>query len=380
MTTTEFNDELELANLQHRGSDLVAERAGLPLAVAEPTLVTYRSFGIGIFGVVMRFAGMPLEKVALFMNSSQVSGKGQFRQAFRLTFKDGALAPYKVVGPASLTAWFFQYSAMGFAFQFFDRGLSKMLIVKPVYYGHELMQPPVEEDISLNYRLKSTFKTCLSPMLAAALETQVSNRAEVQRFFGREQFTAIERSLKLNPLSKTAGPAFAPCMMRNLIMCQTTFILTPITYKLYFPQEKKTNTSLFWFGLGMNIFVGNLVAITQQALWGRSLDYLAKHGNINYSNIIKEGLEKEGMKAFFTPPKWASRVMMNAPAQGVLPWFYNEILPMGEDTVIRAVKKFAYDPFSAEVEILKEARRPIETASIMALPTDANYTANSPRQ
>ena len=29
----------------------------------------------------------------------------------------------------------------------------------------------------------------------------------------------------------------------------------------------------FAFGLGMNIFVGNTVAITQQALWGRALDY-----------------------------------------------------------------------------------------------------------
>lgn len=58
----------------------------------------------------MRFSGMPLEKIALVMNSSQVSGKGQFRQAIKLTFQDGALAPYRVVGAASLTAWFLQYS------------------------------------------------------------------------------------------------------------------------------------------------------------------------------------------------------------------------------------------------------------------------------
>ena len=60
----------------------------------------------------MRFVGMPLEKIALYMNSSQVSGQGQFQQAIRLTFVEGALAPYRVVGPSSLTAWFMQYSVM----------------------------------------------------------------------------------------------------------------------------------------------------------------------------------------------------------------------------------------------------------------------------
>ena len=38
-------------------------------------------------------------------------------------------------------------------------------------------------------------------------------------------------------------------------------------YKLYYPQEQKGVTSLFWFGLGFNIFAGNVVAITQQSLW-----------------------------------------------------------------------------------------------------------------
>jgi hypothetical protein len=98
--------------LQRRGTDLVAQRVGLPYSVAEPALVTYRSVGIGIFGVVMRFSGMPLEKIALYMNSSQVSGRGQLQQAMKLTFRDGLLAPYRVVGSASLVAWFFQYSVM----------------------------------------------------------------------------------------------------------------------------------------------------------------------------------------------------------------------------------------------------------------------------
>ena len=387
------------------------------MAIVEPTLVTYRAAGIGVFGVLMRYAGMPLEKIALFMNSSQVSGSGQFNQALRLTFKDGFMAPYRVVGPASITAWFFQYSVMGFAFQFFDHGLSKLLGVKPVYYGQELMLPPVKEVHDINYSVKSSFKTLLSPILAAALETQVSNRAEVQRYFGRQQFAQIERSLMLNPVMRSAGPAFAPCMVRNLIMCQTTFVMTPITYKLYFPQEYKNKTrygkhfdilscarscirlklyttvlltnrncsrSLFWYGLAMNIFGGNVIAITQQALWGRSLDYLAKHGQINYSNVVREGYQKEGLKAFFTGPKWFSRVLMNAPAQGVLPWFYNEILPLGEDAVMRAVKVCVYDPFLREMEHLKEElneTRAVDTSTAsLKLPTsETNYTANSDR-
>lgn len=98
--------------LQRRDTDLVADRVGLPYSIAEPALVTYRSVGIGVFGVVTRFSGMPLEKIALYMNSSQVSGRGQLQQAIKLTFRQGLLAPYRVVGKASVVAWFFQYSVM----------------------------------------------------------------------------------------------------------------------------------------------------------------------------------------------------------------------------------------------------------------------------
>ena len=63
----------------------------LPASLESSIRMTYRSVGIGTFGVIMRWGGMPLEKIALFMNSSQVSGKGQFGQAVKLTFKDGTL-------------------------------------------------------------------------------------------------------------------------------------------------------------------------------------------------------------------------------------------------------------------------------------------------
>lgn len=211
-----------VVGLQRRDTDRVASNVGLPEAIVEPILVTYRSVGIGLFGVVMRFAGMPLEKIALFLNSSQVSGKSPFQKALKLTFQEGYLAPYRVVGPASITAWFFQYSVMGFAFQFCDHGLSKLLDVQPVYYGDEIMQPPVQEEVSTQYRLKSTIKTLVAPLLSATLESMVSNRAEVQRYYGPDKFKVVQQGLKLNPLAKGAGfgVAFAPNMMRNLSTSQ----------------------------------------------------------------------------------------------------------------------------------------------------------------
>ena len=133
------------SRLTKRHTQVVAEEFGLPMEVTRPALVTYRSLGIGVFGTFMRFVGMPLEKIALFMNSSQVRGPNPFQQALRLTFENGVLSPYRVVGPASFTAWLFQYSVMGFAFQFFDNMLSRLLNVKPVYYGPELMEPPSRE-------------------------------------------------------------------------------------------------------------------------------------------------------------------------------------------------------------------------------------------
>jgi hypothetical protein len=354
-------------NLQRRDTELQAEAAGLPLAIVEPTLVTYRSVGIGIFGVVMRFSGMPLEKMALFMNSSQVSGKNQVAQSLRLTFKEGALAPYRVVGPASLVAWFLQYSIMGFAFQFFDHSISNMLGVKPVYYGSELMSPapPKDENADTAYFMKSAVARLLSPVLAAFLETKVSNRAEVQRYYGPEKLAKVERQLGLSPLARAAGPAFMPNVMRNVIMCHTTFLITPITYKLYFPQEKKSKSSLFWYGLGMNMFVGNVMAITQQALWGRTLDFAAKEGRIHYGSIVRQGFQKDGLAAFITGPKWFSRVLMNAPAQGVLPWFYNEVLPIGEPTVLAVVKNVLYDPLLKQSHEVRQHRiaRQLTTSS-----------------
>ena len=330
--------------------------------VANTALIGYRSVGIGGFGAIMRYIGMPLEKIALYMNSSQVStavagGPSQFQQAMALTFREGYLSPYRVVGVNSMTAWFMQYSVMGIAFQFFDTMLSNALNIQPMYYGRELMEPPSSSRSSSDssdstYYARESFKAIMSPLLAASLESLVSNRAEVQRFYGPKVFQDVmtqaytNGNLKsINPLVHYTGPAYMSNVMRNIIMCQTSFMITPYTYKMYFPQEYKNKTSLFYYGLSLNIFVGNVIAITQQALWGRSLDYLQKNHTIHYTNVIRNGYEREGMSAFFTTSKWMSRVLMNAPAQGTLPWFYNEILPLGEYNFLYAFYHYMYQPF-----------------------------------
>lgn len=319
----------------------------LPEAVQSATSIAYRSTGLGLYGAAMRYVGMPLEKIALYMNSAQVSGKNQLQQAITLTFQDGKFAPYRVVGSASGVAWFLQYSVMGMVFQLVDKSLSQTLGIEQMCYGSQLMEDPkqdanVKKSTDPNAALKTCSKILLAPVIAGMVESTVSNRAEVQRYFGIQKFAQIEKSLKWNPLSRICGPAFLANSSRNCIMSATSFVITPVLYRQYFPQEKKSQGSLFWFGLGVNIFIGNIVAITQQALWGRALDYTVTGStaarNIHYKSVIQEGLSKEGKAAFFTVPKWASRVMMNAPVQGTLPWFYNEVLPLGEDNILSAVK------------------------------------------
>ena len=59
------------------------------------SLVLYRSVGLGGYGAALRFVGMPLERVALISNSTQIKkdSGSPIRQAIRLAFQDGALAP-----------------------------------------------------------------------------------------------------------------------------------------------------------------------------------------------------------------------------------------------------------------------------------------------
>lgn len=305
--------------------------------------VTYRSVGLGVYAVAVRFATMPLEKLAMIMNSSQVSGSNQASKALKIVFKDGFATPYRTVGPASVAAWFFQYSVMGFIFQASDTALSKVFGVERICYGDELMEPPAppRENVPAIDTIKQAGKCILAPILAGSIEAAVANRAEGQRFWGIEKQAKIEKKLKWNALARQCGPGFVANANRNVVMSSTSFVLTPVLYQKYYPQEEKGTTTLLWFGMGMNIFFGNVIAITQQALWGRALDHAASGGgrNIHYGTVIKDGMAKEGPAAFFTPQKWFARVLMNAPIQGTMPFFYNGVLPMGEAPVVNAMAK-----------------------------------------
>ena len=150
-------------------------------------------------------------------------------------------------------------------------------------------------------------------------------------------------------------------------------------YKLYFPQEHKNKSSLFWFGLGLNVFVGNVVAITQQALWGRSLDYLRQHGKIQYRAVVQQGLTSDGIAAFFTFPKWFSRVLMNAPAQGTLPWFYNEVLPLGEPFFLRGFKTMVYDGFLSRGQTAEDLQFSLKEEDSQSSNTESARSCNIQR-
>lgn len=323
--------------------------------------VVYRSTGLGIYGSVIRYVGMPLEKIALFTNSSQVSGTGQIGQAIALTFsKNGErcyYAPYRVVGPASLVSWFLQYSIMGMVFQLCDAGISSALGIERVPYGSQIMEDPsLDDERKINDppsanggtfdSIKNAAKLFLAPIMSGSIEACVANRAEVQRHYGLDRFKEVESTLYggrkdvQSLVRRFSGAAFIANASRNTVMSASSFVITPILYRKYYPQEQKCASTLFWFGLGINMFVGNCIAITQQALWGRALDSVASPilgepvKSLHYRTVIKEGWRQEGICAFLSRQKWASRVLMNAPAQGTLPWFYNEILPLGETAVL----------------------------------------------
>jgi len=327
----------------------------LPEEVDSAVTVTYRSAGLGVWGTLIRAIGMPLEKIALTANSAQVSGQGQYRQAFKITFEEGWAAPFRVLTARSGIAWFLQYSIMGFTFQIADRTLSKALNVDQFQVSQlkkevteEDKEDRIEEDRTnniheiyetrdkdLTYNARYGSKMILAPLMATSFESLVSNKAEGIRFYGPEKFTKIEASklIKQNIIKKAAGPAYVANVGRNFLMCSSAFIWTPFFFAKL-PEDYKTSTNLFWFGLLGN-WTANLAAVQCQSLWGRSLDYMAVDGGrpINYSSVIREGLKKEGFAAFFTPTKYCSRVLMNCPAQGTIPWFYNSVLPIAEPRV-----------------------------------------------
>eukprot|EP01050_Picozoa_sp_SAG11_P012212 SAG11_NODE_1345_length_5147_cov_3.840729_3_plen_117_part_00 len=52
------------------------DERGIPKHIRETVEVVYRSAGLGIWGAALRYVGMPLEKIAIISNSSQVCRSG----------------------------------------------------------------------------------------------------------------------------------------------------------------------------------------------------------------------------------------------------------------------------------------------------------------
>ena len=194
----------------------------LPENLVTPCQTTYRSVGLGVYAVVVRYCTMPLEKVAMIANSSLVSsGKNQLGQAWSIATKEGLLAPYRTVGPASITAWFLQYSVMGFVFQTVDAALSVSLNTQRMPYGDQLMEPPASTS---SFGVATACKAILAPITAGTIESVVSNRAETQRFWGLGKSAAIERQLGWSALGRACGPAFVANSARNAVMSTTSFV------------------------------------------------------------------------------------------------------------------------------------------------------------
>ena len=345
------------------------------------TEVTYRSGMLGLWGIGVRWGNMPLERLALIANSSAVDAMpvasskkkaptSDLLRAAQLVVKDGWLAPWRVVSARSCIAWFLQYSIMGAAFQGVDRMLSKTLGVQPCFYGDELFELDDEDEqnsirskfntsqgsdseaiIQTIYLTKVYSKALLAPILAGAIESLVSNKAEVERFYGKEEFKRIVTSSRatrgpLSTLSNIAGPAFWANATRNAVMSYATFIGTPLLFITFMPAENRNPQTLAWSGLLGNL-LANVFGTTCQAAWGRSLDFLAREGRIAYRDTIYEGLQSTGVGAFINPTKWITRVGMNFVPQGMIPWYWNTIIPLGEGHV----KHLVYSVWIATVSV-----------------------------
>ena len=60
----------------------------------------------------------------------------------------------------------------------------------------------------------------------------------------------------LNALHKVTGPAYGANVARNFLMCGSAFVATPYFFAKL-PEDSKTSTNLFWFGL-MGNWTANL--------------------------------------------------------------------------------------------------------------------------
>jgi hypothetical protein len=302
---------------------------------------------------------MPLEKIALEANSGRVKhmpdGPSELTQALRQVAQRGWADPWKVVTMRSMWAWFVQYGLMGLAFQTLDLGMSKALNVPPQVFGRRIFETErdeVKRPRDTTASVMFVFKSITAPFLASVAESVVANKAEVMRYLGPSTLQAlqartVEKSL-LGRIYGACGPAFAPNVARNFIMSATSFVITPNVFH-QLPEEHRTPQNLFFLGMILNMGPGNSLAITMQSLWGRSLDHLnhtTQHSSpaprfANYRQVFTTSVQDHGYRAFFTPTKLFTRVLMNTPAQGTIPWFANVLLPKWEGRILDGVDGLA---------------------------------------
>ena len=134
----------------------------------------------------------------------------------------------------------------------------------------------------------------------------MSNRAETQRFWGLGKSAAIERQLGWSALGRACGPAFVAefCQKCGHVHHQLRRDALVVPARLPAGAQVALVVILVWPLREVAVFAGNVVAITQQSLWGRVLNYVEEGGgrNANYRAIVGEACRKEGLSAFFTPP------------------------------------------------------------------------------
>jgi hypothetical protein len=238
---------------------------------------------------------------------------------------------------------------MGFAFQLADRAASSLLGVDRLVYGAALFEKKDEEEetsnssagagagVSAFYIARSCTKMVVAPALAGGFESFVSNKAEVERYLGKSEFQRLELLGKDGArLKRMAGQAYLANSARNSIMSFSSFVATPFIFSKLCPEEHKSPKTLATFGIVGN-FTANILGTATQSGWGRSLDFLAHEGRLNYKEMIRQGLRQDGFQAFVNPTKWGTRVTANVIPQGMIPWYYNTIVPLAEPSVKKMV-------------------------------------------
>lgn len=65
-TASTTNNDCHDGDNNDLSTQALIAQIGLPSSMAESTLVSYRSIGIGVFGVFMRWGGMPVRYLLCF--------------------------------------------------------------------------------------------------------------------------------------------------------------------------------------------------------------------------------------------------------------------------------------------------------------------------